>query len=89
MYRTFDELYDSLNQWIIENRTSCDIYYDEKRKKGVAEERDVEQGVLSSLARNDIRNIAEYYVNGHAIDFNMLFHDEQPRLIDVPGYCFT
>lgn len=89
VYLTLDDLYDSLNQWIIQNRSSSDIYYNEKRKKGVAEERDVEQDVLSALAKNDMREIAEYYVNGHAIDFNMLFHDEQPRLIDVPGYCFT
>lgn len=89
VYRTFDDLYDTLSQWIVDNRSSCDIYYEKKSRKSVAENRDVEQGMLSSLARYDMREIAEYYVNGYTIDFNRLFHDEQPRLIDVPGYCFT
>ncbi|MGN7762595.1 beta-ketoacyl synthase N-terminal-like domain-containing protein [Paenibacillus sp. 22594] len=89
VYRTFDELYEALSQWIVQNKSSCDIYYDNKRKKSVAENRDVEQGMLSSFANHDMREIAQYYVNGHAIDFNKLFHDEKPKLIDVPGYCFT
>ncbi|EJW15352.1 polyketide synthase [Paenibacillus alvei] len=89
VYRTFDDLYDTLSQWIVDNRSSRDIYYEKKSRKSVAENRDVEQGMLSSLARYDMREIAEYYVNGYTIDFNRLFHDEQPRLIDVPGYCFT
>jgi len=89
VYRTFDDLYDTLSQWIVQNRSSHDIYYDEKKRKSVAENRNVEQGMLSSFARYDMREIAEYYVNGYTIEFNSLFHDEQPRLIDVPGYCFT
>lgn len=89
VYRTFDDLYDTLSQWIVDNRSSRDIYYEKKSRKSVAENRDVEQGILSSIARYDMREIAEYYVNGYTIDFNRLFHDEQPRLIDVPGYCFT
>ncbi|MBA9088472.1 acyl transferase domain-containing protein [Fontibacillus solani] len=89
VYRTFDDLHDTLSQWIVQNRSSRNIYYDKKRRKSVAENRDVEQGMLSSFTKYDMRKIAEYYVNGYSIDFNKLFHDEQPRLIDVPGYCFT
>ncbi len=88
-----DELKEKLTQYIRENKTGKGFYFG-KRKGGKSNSRssgetDEKTFVTDALRKKDRDRLAEAWIGGEKIDWQLLYPKQKPQRIPLPTYPFA